>query len=40
LIAATISDRRDHFDASITGKTYVNLNDLGCERSMTPAASE
>jgi hypothetical protein len=25
-------DRRDHFDASIAGKTYVNLNDLGCER--------
>jgi hypothetical protein len=26
LIAAII------FDASIAGKTYVNLNDLGCER--------
>jgi len=26
LIAATI------FDASIAGKTYVNLNDLGCDR--------
>jgi len=25
-------DRRDYFDASIAGKTYVNLNDLGCER--------
>jgi hypothetical protein len=25
-------DRRDHFDASIAGKTYVNLNDLGCGR--------
>jgi hypothetical protein len=22
----------NHFDASIAGKTYVNLNDLGCER--------
>ena len=25
-------DHRDHFDASIAGKTYVKLNDLGCER--------
>jgi hypothetical protein len=25
-------DRRDHFDASIAGKTYVKLNDRGCER--------
>jgi hypothetical protein len=25
-------NRRDHFDASIAGKTHVNLNDRGCER--------
>jgi len=26
------ADCSNHFDASIAGKTYVNLNDLGCER--------
>jgi len=25
-------DRRDHVHATIAGKTYVKLNDLGCER--------
>jgi len=33
-------DRRDHFDASIAGKTYVNLNDLGCERIIDAGARE
>src|SRR5262249_61617825 len=26
------ADCSNHFDASIAGKTYRNLNDLGCER--------
>jgi hypothetical protein len=35
-LGADSFDRRDHFDASIAGKTYVNLNDLGCERIIDP----
>jgi hypothetical protein len=30
--AAGSADCSNHFDATIAGKTYVKLNDLGCER--------
>jgi len=31
-LGAGLLDRRDHVHATIAGKTYVKLNDLGCER--------